>query len=537
MFEIFIKLLFVVIFFAMTFYIGFYSRKKAQTSNDFALGGRNVGPWLSAFAYGTSYFSAVIFIGYAGSFGWLFGVSALWIGLGNAFIGSLLCWKVLGRKTRLMTQKLESATMPDFFGKRYKSDTLKIIASIIVFVFLIPYTAALYNGLSSLFSTCFSDAIPIWVWILIISVATGAYTIVGGLFSSALNSFFQGIIMLVGIILVVIAALNVNGGLMSSLEKLGTTGFDNNGGWQFASIFGPDPIHLLFVVLLTSLGCWGLPQMIGKFYSIKNEDQIKKGNVISTIFAIIVAGGCYFLGGFSRIFASEKTGDIIPKMVSQLNVVVVAIVIVLVLAASMSTLSGLVLASSSTMTFDLIDRKKDKSEKTKLWSLRILTLCSIIIAALLAIFQVYGPKDLTKDIAGLMGISWGAISGAFIGPFLYGLYSKKATKASVYVSFIMSMIISITGLILSFTGKSFKIESNGILLFDFADSIYMGVLAMVLSLIVVPVVSLFTKPVDKEFVDEIFAPYTHKVLVPENSILVDKEAYKEEIQKASFDKE
>ena len=537
MLDIIVKLIFIIVFFAATFFIGFYSRKKIQTSNDFALGGRNVGPWLSAFAYGTSYFSAVIFIGYAGSFGWLFGVSALWIGLGNAFIGSLLCWKVLGRKIRLMTQKLESATMPDFFGKRYKSDTLKIIASIIVFIFLIPYTAALYNGLSALFSTCFSDKIPIWVWILIISVATGAYTIVGGLFSSALNSFFQGIIMLIGIILVVIASLNVNGGLMASLEMLGTTGIDNNGGWQYASIFGPDPVHLLFVVLLTSLGCWGLPQMIGKFYSIKNEEQIKKGNIISTIFAIIVAGGCYFLGGFSRIFASEKTGDIIPRMVSGLNLIVVAIVIVLVLAASMSTLSGLVLASSSTVTFDLIDNKKNKNEKTKLWSLRILTLVSIIISALLAIFQVYGPKELTKDIAGLMGISWGAISGAFIGPFLYGLYSKKVTKASVYVSFVVSMVISILGLILSFTGKSFKIESNGILWFDFADSIYMGVLSMALSLILVPLVSLFAKPLEKEFVDEIFKPYTHKVLVKEESILVDKDVYKEEIQKTSFEKE
>ncbi len=539
MLDIIIKLLFIILFFASTIFIGVYCRNKAQTSSDFALGGRNVGPWLSAFAYGTSYFSAVIFIGYAGSFGWLFGVSALWIGLGNAFIGSLLCWKVLGRKTRIMTQNLESATMPDFFGKRYQSKVLKIVAALIVFFFLIPYTAALYNGLSSLFNICFTDKIPIWVWILLISVATGAYTIAGGLMSSALNSFVQGIIMLVGIILVVICALNVNGGLMESMKMLATTGFDgSNGGWEFASIFGPDPIHLLFVVLLTSLGCWGLPQMVGKFYSIRNESQIKKGNVISTIFALIVAGGCYFLGGFSRIFASTKTGDIIPQMVASLNVVVVAIVIVLVLAASMSTLSGLVLASASTVTFDLIDGNKNKSEKTKITSLRILTCLSIIISALLAIFQVYGPQELTKDIAGLMGISWGAISGAFIGPFVYGLHSKKTTKASVYVSFIVSIIISLTGLVLSFTGGSYKLQSaNGILWFDFADSIYMGVLAMALSLILVPIVSLFTKPFEKEFVDKIFAPYTHKVLVPEDTVLVDKDAYKEEIQKSSFDKE
>lgn len=536
----FIKILFIVLFFASTFYIGFYCRKKGQTSNDFALGNRNVGPWLSAFAYGTSYFSAVIFIGYAGSFGWLFGVSALWIGFGNAFIGSLLCWKVLGRRTRLMTQKLNSSTMPDFFGKRYNSNALKIVASIIVFVFLIPYTAALYNGLSSLFNICFTDAIPIWVWIIIISVATSVYTIVGGLMSSAINSFLQGIIMLVGVVLVVIATLNVNGGLMESMRMLGTTGFDGtNGGWEYVSIFGPDPVHLLFVVILTSLGCWGLPQMVGKFYSIKNEEQIKKGNIISTIFAIIVAGGCYFLGGFSRIFASVKTGDIISKMVSGLNVVVVAIVIVLVLAASMSTLSGLVLASSSTVTFDLIDNKKDKSDKTKLWSLRLLVLASIVIAALLAIFQVYGPANLTKDIAGLMGISWGAISGAFISPFLYGLYWKKTTKVSVWVSFVVSILLSILGLVLSFTGKSFKVQSNGILWFDFADSIYMGVLTMILSLVLVPVVSLVTKRNSKEIenVEEIFKTYEHKVLVSETSVLVDKEAYKEELQRESFDKE
>lgn len=529
--DLFIKILFIVLFFAATIFIGIYCRSKARTSSDFVLGGRNVGPWLSAFAYGTSYFSAVIFIGYAGTFGWAFGVAALWIGIGNAFIGSFLCWKVLGRKTRIMTQKLESATMPDFFGKRYQSKNIKLIASLIVFFFLIPYTAALYNGLSSLFNICFSDKIPMWVWILIISVATGIYTIAGGIMSSALNSFVQGIIMLVGIILVVICALNVNGGLMGSLEVLATKG------WQYTSIFGPDPIHLLFVVILTSLGCWGLPQMVGKFYSIKNESQIKKGNVISTIFALIVAGGCYFLGGFTRIFAAEKSGDIIPRMVAGLNVVVVAIVIVLVLAASMSTLSGLVLASASTVTFDIIDNKKNVAEKTKLLWLRVLTCLSIIISASLAIFQIYGPQELTKDIAGLMGISWGAISGAFIGPFLYGLYWKKTTKASVYASFFTSIVVSILGLVLSFTGNSYKIEVNGLLWFDFADSIYMGVLAMVLSFVIVPLVSLFTKKFDDKFIDEIFAPYTHKVLVPEDVVLVDKEIYKEEIQKSSFDKE
>jgi len=520
--DLFIKILFIALFFAVTIFIGFYCRKKATNSNDFVLGGRNVGPWLSAFAYGTSYFSAVVFIGYAGSFGWEFGVSALWIGLGNALVGSWLAWALLGRKTRIMTQHLNSSTMPNFFAKRFNSEKLRIIAAIIVFVFLIPYTAALYNGLAYLFNVTFSADVPYFVWILIISIVTAVYVIIGGLMSTAINSFIQGIIMLVGIALVVICALNLNGGLMESLKALATK--PGVGGWEFASIFGPDPVHLIFVVLLTSLGCWGLPQMVSKFYSIKNENQIRKGSVISTAFAIVVAGGCYFLGGFGRLFANQKSATIIPDIVSSLNVVVVAIVIVLVLAASMSTLSGLVHTSAATVVFDLMDDKKKMPEKKRMTWLRIFVLVFIVVSASMAIFQYYGPKELTKDIASLMGISWGAISGAFIGPFLFGLYWKKTTKASVYVSFIVGILLAVLSLVLSLTltgdaRGNVQWRVNGLLFFDLADSIYMGVLAMVLSLIIVPVVSLFTKKPDN--VDEMFKCYSQKVVVTSDVALTD----------------
>ena len=516
--DLFVKILFIALFFVVTIFIGFYCRKKAQNSNDFVLGGRNVGPWLSAFAYGTSYFSAVIFIGYAGSFGLKFGVAAFWIGIGNALIGSWLAWALLGRKTRIMTQHFNSSTMPDFFAKRFKSEGLRIFAAIIIFVFLIPYTAALYNGLADLFNVAFSTAVPYWVWVLIIAVATGAYVIVGGLMSTAVNSFIQGLIMLVGIALVVVFALKLNGGLMGSLQELATHG------WQFSSLFGPDPVHLLFVVLLTSLGCWGLPQMVSKFYSIKNENQIRKGSVISTAFTIVVAGGCYFLGGFAQLFVADAgSSPIIPYIVSQLPMVVIAIVIVLVLAASMSTLSGLVHTSASTVTFDLIDRKKTLPEKKKMTWLRILVVAFIIVSAGMAIFQVYGPKEFTKDIASLMGISWGAISGAFIGPFFYGLYWKKTTKASVYVSFAVGIAISVIGLALSLAGVNCKITTNSagftICWFNFADSIYMGVAAMLLSFIIVPIVSSFTKK--PEDVEEMFKCYQQRVVVTSDIALTE----------------
>ena len=250
--------------------IGVYCRKKTSNVSDFVLGGRSIGGWFTAFAYGTSYFSAVVFIGYAGQFGWLYGVSATWIGIGNALIGSLLAWIVLGRRTRIMSKHLQASTMPEFFEKRYNSKALKTFSALIVFVFLIPYTASVYNGLSRLFESAFH--IP-YKWCIIgMAVFTAIYVIVGGYKATAINDFVQGLIMLAGISAVVICALNNKGGLSSAVEQMRVLP-DSNG--EYASIFGPDPINLIGVVILTSLGTWGLPQWSRSSMQLKMMQQLK----------------------------------------------------------------------------------------------------------------------------------------------------------------------------------------------------------------------------------------------------------------------
>ena len=284
------KLILLVAYFALMVGIGLYCRKHATDVNGFVLGGRSVGPWLTAFAYGTSYFSAVVFVGYAGQFGWKYGIAATWAGIGNAIIGSLLAWVVLGRRTRIMTQHLDSATMPQFFGERYSSKALKIAASVIIFVFLIPYTASLYTGLSRLFGMAFD--IDYSVCIILMAVLTAIYVIAGGYMATAINDFIQGIIMLFGISTIILAVLKSKGGFMAALDGLArvTDETVSTTPGVFASFFGPDPLNLMFVVILTSLGTWGLPQMVQKFYAIKDEESIKKGTIISTIFALVVAG-------------------------------------------------------------------------------------------------------------------------------------------------------------------------------------------------------------------------------------------------------
>ena len=502
-----LKILMLIVFFTIMIGVGLYCRKNATDVNGFVLGGRSVGPWLTAFAYGTSYFSAVIFVGYAGQFGWKFGIASTWIGLGNAFLGSLLAWVVLGRRTRLMSQHLESATMPEFFGKRYNSSALKIVASIIVFIFLIPYTASLYNGLSRLFSMAF-PGIDYSVCVIVMAVLTGIYVIAGGYMATAINDFIQGVIMIIGIVAVIAAVLSQNGGFMEALNGLAAVEGSVPG--TYNSFLGPDPLGLMFVVILTSLGTWGLPQMVQKFYAIKSEKDITKGTIISTAFAVIVAGGCYFLGGFGRLFTDKLTflpdgsieggfDAIIPTMLSNLPNVLIAIVIVLVLSASMSTLSSLVLASSSTLTLDMIKGHimKNMDEKKQVLIMRFFIVIFIVISAVIAI-----NKDKLSAIAQMMGISWGALAGAFLAPFLFGLYYKKTTKAAVWTSFIFGAGIMILNML-------FKSAFPPIL----QSPINCGVIAMVGGLILVPIVSWITPKPDKQKVDDIFSCYNRKVTV------------------------
>ncbi|MBR5537408.1 MAG: sodium:solute symporter family protein [Clostridia bacterium] len=508
----FIKLSMLIVFFSVMIGVGLYCRKNATDVNGFVLGGRSVGPWLTAFAYGTSYFSAVVFVGYAGQFGWKYGIAATWAGIGNALLGSLLAWAVLGRRTRVMTQHLDSATMPQFFERRFQSKPLKIAASAVIFTFLIPYTASLYNGLSRLFGMAFD--IDYAVCVIVMAILTGVYVIAGGYMATAINDFIQGIIMIGGIFAVIAAVLKSQGGFLEALNKLGQVSdpLVSQTPGIFNSFFGPDPVNLLGVVLLTSLGTWGLPQMVQKFYAIKSEQAINKGMIISTVFAAIVAGGCYFLGGFGRLF-TEQIGVteagvpvggydvVIPTMLSGLPTVLIAVVVILVLSASMSTLSSLVLTSSSTLTLDFLKDNviRDMDEKKQMRWIRALIVVFIAISVVLAIVQY---RSNVTFIAQLMGVSWGALAGAFLAPFLFGLYWKKTSSAGCWASFLFSTVVMLANTVAK---PLFPVMLQ--------SPINAGAFCMIAGLIIVPVVSLFTKKPDNNHLEQVFSCYDIPVTV------------------------
>lgn len=505
-----------VIFAAMMVVIGILTSKKSKTLDGFLLGGRNIGAWLSAFSYGTTYFSAVIFIGYAGTNGWKVGLASMWIGLGNAFLGSALAWILLAKRTRSMTRRLNSRTMPEFFESRYGSKSMKAYAAIIIFVFLVPYASSVYKGLGSLFGSIFPGDVfgfsPTTVCMFLVAVLAAIYLVLGGYVASAVSNLIQGIIMIAGVILMVIALVNNPqvGGFSAAIEKLHETNP------TLTDIFGGDNFNFLLLnILLTSFGTWGLPQMIHKYYAIRNVSEIKKGAVIATAFSVIIGCGAYFAGTLGRFFVqADASGtpvggydSVVPNMLNTAfgssfwGNILLSVILLCVLSASMSTLSSVVLTSSSSITVDLakIFRKNKEIDAIKqmLWT-RLLCFFFIAVSFVCATFNI-------SIIVSIMSFSWGVVSGCFIGPYFWGLYSKKTTKAGAWAGLLSGTVI--VGGMLCYSMFTSPAMSEGFLAAFKAASAnapLFGVCAMAVSFAVVPAVSAFTKKLPAETVEKAF---------------------------------
>ena len=497
--------------------IGCISFGKSKTLDGFLIGGRKIGGWVTAFAYGTTYFSAVVFVGYAGQHGWNIGIGAIWIGVGNAILGCLLSWFLFANRTRKMTKKLDAKTMPDYFEKRYDSKGMKILAAVIIFVFLVPYSAAVYKGLGSLFGEVF-PGVETWVWMLIIAALTAVYLVAGGYVATAYTDLVQGVIMIVGVVCLVVAVLSHDsvGGISGLIQNLGSfeslPGDPNPvTGSQLTNLFGGSAFKFLCVnIMLTSFGTWGLPQMIGKFYAIKDTAAIKRGTIISTVFCIVIGCGAYLIGSTSRLILGGTLPEggidsVIPAVLMEvlgggtLGIILLAVIMVLLLSASMSTLEAVVLTSASAVAVDLIPAvtKKEIPVKKQMICTRIL--CLVFVACSF----IFATQNI-PIIVSLMSFSWGIVSGCFIGPYVWGLFSKKITKIGAYAG-IISGLVTVGGATLVISLKSgFSAAA--------AKSPEMGVCAMAISLVVVPVVSLLTKKksTDKERVEEIFACYNEQ---------------------------
>lgn len=490
------------IYIAMLIGISVYTSRSTRTMDGFLLGNRNIGPWMSAFSYGTSYFSAVIFIGYAGMLGWNIGVGCMWIGVGNAFVGCMLAWILLAKPTRRMTHRIGASTMPALFEKRFKSRSMKIYAAVIIFIFLVPYAAGVYKGLGSLFSTVF-PGLPAWVVMLLVALLTSIGLFMGGYKATSMIDFMQGVIMLAGVIAMIVVIINQPevGGLAEGFKKLRGISpelLDITGGKNW--------LPLSANVALTSFAVWGLPQMVHKYYAIKDEKSIKYATVIATGFSLVIGVGAYMVGSLGHLFIkplSDGTPDvegsfdgIMPAILIRvfssniLLIILLSIILLLLLSASISTLEALVLSSSSAVAVDLIgDVRPEMPEYRKMRLIKWLCVLFVALSFFFALMNI-------SFIVNLMSFSWGIVAGCFIGPFLWGLYWKGTTKAGAWAGALSGITVVI----------GMTVYHTAVADFQTAKSMapQFGVAAMIVSLIAVPLVSIFTRKFDDKHLYECF---------------------------------
>ncbi len=463
--------------------IGILGNRKSKNMGDFTVGGRNAGAWMSAFSYGTAYFSAVMFIGYAGGTGWKYGIWGVLPGIGNAIIGSLFAWLVLARRTRKVTRELNVTTMPQLFGATFGSKAMKLFCAIVVFIFLIPYSASVYKGLTSVCSVLLG--IDEVVCMIIIAIAGAFIVVTGGYFTAVRADFIQGAVMLVGVIVLIISVINSKdvGGLTQGMkdivaetEKLNLTSAQHIGLWA--------------TVLMTSFGTWGLPQMIQKYYGIRDDKEVKRGTIISTFFALVVAGGGYFIGSLSHLFFTELpqggTDYLIPNLLSNagLSDVLVGIVLVLLIAASVSTLTSITLTAATTFTMDIV---RDKFIKDKERDLTHITKITCVVFVILSFFLAW--KGEGTPILDMMSYSWGIISGSFLAPYAVSLYWKKLNAKGAWAGMIGGFIVAMPPLVAKLAGSEITVGNFGRLC-DMGA--HFACAAMLLSLTLVFVVSLIT---------------------------------------------
>jgi SSS family solute:Na+ symporter len=473
------------VFFLLMVLVGIWGMKKTTTLSDFFVGGRSIGPWFSAFAYGTTYFSAVIFIGFAGKIGWGFGLNALWIAAGNAIIGSLLAWLVLGRRTRRMTMNLGALTMPEFLQERYEGKYIKMWSAILIFIFLIPYSASVFKGLAYLFEVNLN--ITYDMALLLMIGMTGVYLVMGGYFAVVMTDFIQGIVMLVGAAAMLWVIVQNGGGLTGSVSAIIQAHAQH-----VPAAKQPSMLLLASLVFMTSFGAWGMPQMVQKFYSIKDESMITKAAIVTFLFATVITVAAYFIGASAHIFFDKVPvvngvpafDRIIPQLlIQQLPGFLMVVIMLLVLSASMSTLASLILVGASAIAVDLHKgyMDPDVSKEKSVILMRVLSAAFIILSFFIARYQF-------TFIVTLMALSWGVIAGAFLAPYVYGLFWKGATRTGVVAGMITGVVLGVTLFFMWGQDKS-----------PMASCV-----AMIVPFFVIPLVSKFTRPPSHKTLEKAF---------------------------------
>ncbi|MEO0091726.1 MAG: hypothetical protein ABIK61_03335 [candidate division WOR-3 bacterium] len=432
-------ILFIVLalYLLVLFLIGLLSRKATATKEDFYLGGRKIGPWVSSFSFVAAYYSSVVIIG-GGGFGYKYGMATLWVAGINVLVGTTLAWIVLGKRTRELTQKYNAVTMPEFLAKRYQSPVIQIISALIIAIFLIVYNVSILKAMANISQVLMN--VEYLHGLLISGLIIVIYVSLGGYLAVVWTGFLQAWLMIIGLLLLTFFTLNKVGSVSDIFIRLGEINqnlIDTPGVWGWSG--------LVSYCMIVSFGVWGMPQLVSRFYSIRDVKVLRIGTVLATLSASIALLP-YFNGAVSRILFPNLTNPdlAIPNLVKLvLSPFSQAIFLTGVMAAGMSTFSAVLLTAVSSLIKDFYEDGLQKKLDAKT-HIRYARLVSVFIGILSLIVAIKPPAMILV----LTAFSWSVIAGANLWPFFFSLYLNKLSKNAGLISMLGGAITALIWIII-----------------------------------------------------------------------------------------
>ena len=431
-------LLAIVVYLLFMLWIGWICAKKNESVDDFYLGGRKLGPFVTAMSAEASDMSSWLLMGLPGV-AYLTGLAeASWTAIGLA-VGTYLNWLIVARRIRRYSHRLNAITVPQFFSKRWGDDRclLSAIAALVIIIFFIPYTASGFSACGKLFSTLFDMN---YVTAMLISAAVIViYTVMGGFLAASFTDLIQSIIMTVALIVVLGFGVTQAGGLDAVAENARSmAGYLSLTSIHDPATGGSNPYSLLTIcsLLAWGLGYFGMPHILVRFMAIEDEKKLKLSRRVASSWVVISMGVAIFIGLVGNAMTSagalEQLADSetiivrIASLISQFGAIpalLAGVILAGILAATMSTADSQLLAASSSISQDLGNDflKRNLSGKRGMIVARSVMIIIALIAAFLA-------RDPNSSVFRVVSFAWAGFGAAFGPTMLMALFWKRSNK-------------------------------------------------------------------------------------------------------------
>lgn len=445
------------IFAAVFIFLGYLGYKKTKTAEDYYVAGRKMGPIVIAFSYGATFISAVALIGFSGISA-IYGHSLLWLAFLNIFVGILIAFIFYGFRTRKMGISLKALTLPELLGNRFNSIKLQATSGLIIAFFIIFYATAVFLAIATLFEVTFG--IPYWVCVVVFTLIVGLYLLIGGLYAVMWTHAVQGIVMVVGMLILAIGIYSMLGGIgpaheaaaaltPEALSSIGSPAASQapNGLTSMPSVGSAPFMLLLTLVFGVGIGVLAQPQLVVRYLSAKDEKSLRRAIPYGGIFILLMTFLAFSIGPLCNVLMvneglmfPDSPDKVVPLIVNELFPTwFVILFLFAILSAAMSTASSLFHTAGASFGRDFCEKgiMKKCDEKKSLLITRIATLIIVVLTLILSL----NPPDV---VAILTSFFFGLMACTFLAPYTLMLYWKKTSRIGAWMGmmggFIFTMI-------------------------------------------------------------------------------------------------